>query len=296
MSVDSEEIQVAVVVEIEEPDAETHQIPGRQFDFVEGRDLLEERIVIQVEGKILNVQIGDRNVGQAVSIEVGHIGSHAGLGRPVLIESHTHIEADLFERTVPEILEQVVPLRIVRDVDVDPSIPVEVPGDHSEALSGISGDSRLFADIGECASSVIPVEQVREPVVNLGRAIGSNALLEPRSADSIVAEVVVEVPGDIEIQVPVVVEIQECRACRPAPVPGHSGVVGSVFKRPVPLIRIQDIASFEVGDQEVFVPVAVVIRHGSPLSVTLAGPDSCCAGLVAESSLSQISVEGVPDR
>ena len=105
----------------------------------------------------------------------------------------------------------------------------------------------------------------------------------------------VEVSGDIEIQVPVVVEVQKCRACRPAPVPCHSGLVGSVFKSPVPLIRIQDVASFEVGDQEVIVPVRVVIRHGSPLSVALADLDSCGAGLVAESSLPQVSVERVPD-
>ena len=51
-----------------------------------------------------------------------------------------------------------------------------------------------------------------EAVVDLWRAIGPNALLEPGTTDTIVAEVVVEVPGHIEIEVPVVVKIQECRA------------------------------------------------------------------------------------
>ena len=77
-----------------------------------------------------------------------------------------------------------------------------------------------------------------------------------------------EIMTDVEVEVPVVVEVGERGRCGPVAVATQASGVGHVLKGPVAPIAIQGIRP-PSGDEEVGMPVVVKVPDGNPMAVTL---------------------------
>src|SRR5690606_1476840 len=106
----------------------------------------------EIQAVELAGEVRHGDVEPAIAIDIGDIDAHARQRLPVLIDGDADLERDLSERAVAEILPQEVRRRVVRDVDVDEAIAVEIERDHAEPLAVLgarASDAGAFADLAE---------------------------------------------------------------------------------------------------------------------------------------------------
>src|SRR5690606_24599953 len=101
MAVDLHQVEMAVIVEVEEGDAEAERMPGRAGQAEGSRVVGEESAAeIVVEGRALAVEVGDGQVGPGVAVEVAAGDAHSGLEAALRVAGEAGLVALFLEAEI----------------------------------------------------------------------------------------------------------------------------------------------------------------------------------------------------
>src|SRR5262249_8436591 len=134
--------------------------------------------VIAIEGIVLIGEVSLKQVQPAVVIEVGNSDAHAPLLAAIPVDGSARNEANLFEGTVAVIVVKEGRSRIIRNVDINEAVFVEIAADHSQPIIPIwIGDSGLFGYVAKRAISIIVEELIAGAGQSPGTALDGNAFV-----------------------------------------------------------------------------------------------------------------------
>ena len=214
-----------------------------------------------------------------VGVVVADADAHAGLLAAILAERDAAQHAFLAERAVVVVHEQQAGRRIAGDVDVGPSVFVEIGGDDGHAVARRrGGDAGLFADVRERAVAVVAIQ--RMPAVRKAARAAEHRNPLPvavavRARHRRVLEREPDVVRDEQIEVAVAVVVEEAAAGAPArlrvPEPRRLRHVG---EGPVAVVAIEPVLAEERAE-EILEAVVVVVADadaGRPLHGLRARP------------------------
>ncbi len=160
-----------------------------------------------------------RRSRQAVAVVVSRVDTHARLGPPLGVDRHPGEESHALERAVSAVPVEEVRVRVVRHEEVRPAVVVVVRGHHAEAV----GTRRVgeAVDVGRLGERAVPA--VLEEEVGLARQPGGPhhdpGAVPPHERPLRAGELAparVDVAGDVEVQVPVAVGVDEGATGAPA--------------------------------------------------------------------------------
>src|SRR5258708_15572388 len=121
-------------------------------------------------------EIRHDDIGQAIVVVVAEVDSHACEGLAVFVVAHAGEQADFAKRAVAIVVIEETLHRIVRYKNIGKTIAVVVGKGNSEPLATRIGDSGLLRNIGESTVAVVVIEDIRQAVVVIGVAVGTNAV------------------------------------------------------------------------------------------------------------------------
>ena len=157
-------------------------------------------------------------------------------------------------------MKQEIGDRIIRHVDVDPSVVVVVAEDDAQALALVCSDPGLSANIGERAITVISVEDVRKTAKHVGMTV--DPLSRFAAVLIVVDRVEIHIVGHVEIHISIVIDVSE-GAARAPEFGADAGVGGRVEEALSRIVPIQTVRSL-ARDIEIDPAVVVIVgRAGS---------------------------------
>ena len=286
-AVDDQQVVVAVEVKVEEAGAPADQrrIDRRQA-MLEGGVGEEQQSVLRqitVEGVVLADPVGEEEVEPAVSVIVGDGGTHAGAR-----VAGAGFDRDLLEGAVAPVAVEPVEALVIADIEIGPTVVVEVGKDGLETPPRAVRQPRALGDLGEPAAAVVLEKQILLGRVVGGRGHGGG----PSSHLGPLGHPVprkIDIAGNIEIEVAVEVEVGECRPVGDAVDPAQAGAGAGVLEAAITQVPEQDDL-VEAGDQQVEPAVTVEVRPDGaivPADVLEAGRGSD----VFEGAVGQIAEE-----
>ena len=183
-AVDDERVEPAVVVDVEPGRAEAGVRAARRSEPRSRALLLEEaRPVVDVEVVAFSRQVRDEQVFVAVVVEIAGVDAHAGLGSPVRAQRRAGQQARVLERAIVLVDPELVRLAVVRHVEIDPAVAVEVGRRDAERRPEIARDARRRRDVGERAVAVVVIEPARLGLEHIRRTVvGPSGRTEARHA------------------------------------------------------------------------------------------------------------------
>jgi hypothetical protein len=105
---------------------------------------------------------------RAVAIDVSHIGAHPGQ-RPALgAHRDSGPKTNLFENSLPLVMEKKVGYGIIGDVDIRQSVVIVVPKDDTESVAVRAVNIGLFRDIGKGTIAVVVIQDAGKRWYTLG--------------------------------------------------------------------------------------------------------------------------------
>ena len=162
VAVDDRQIQVAVVVEVEERDAEADERQRGRPEAALHRGVGEDAAAVVAEQAVrLELVVGHDEIEPSVAVVVGELGAHAGARLAVARHRDARREADLGEAAAALVVEEEVRHRVVGHEHVGQPVVVVVADGHAEAVADVRGDAGGGADVGEDALAVVAVEHAR---------------------------------------------------------------------------------------------------------------------------------------
>ena len=284
VTVGDEDIHPAVVVEVEEVYAEA-QILSVDAEAGPDAGVLETAAVVPVKRRHLLGEVRPHDIQPAVGVVIADAGTHAGERDAILVERASGRNGDLPERPVVIIAIEQTRRTVAGDVDVGPSVVVEIGCRRSHAVRSRrlpvtadedhrrrparASDPRRFRHVGECAVAAVAIEDIRAAgesqwstrnrdvvVATVGRLTG------PRRRRRIEIHIV----GDEQIEMAVAVVIQKAAARAPARSgSSDSGLFRDVGKRAVTVVVIEHVPA-PVGDEQIVEAVVVVIADTTSLA------------------------------
>src|ERR1022692_15184 len=207
------DVRPAIVIEIKDPSS-----PTGEANF--NSEFRVQSPVVKIAGAIVLVQhfcvfgkVGFENIQMAVQIVVSDTDSHPRLFRSVIAQGHATLNPLLFEGSVVLIDEQEAGSRVAGDIDVGPTVLVEVRRHDGHSIAGPKlPNARLNADIGKGSISIVSVKGVpaegKAPWTT-GDGKTLPITVDVRSWSGNVLEVELHVIGDEQIQVTIPVVIEE---------------------------------------------------------------------------------------
>ena len=185
---------------------------------------------IFVECVCLSGDVRDEDVGIAVGVRIADGKSHAAFGLAVHVERDAGEQRVVYECAVALIDPKLVGHPVVRDVEVQPAVTVEVGACNTEPGSVGSRDPRRLTDIGKVAVSVISEQPIghwtklqRSAIVACPYRVGAN--LAACNGE-------VDVVGDEKVEIAVRVIIAEGRARAPSRIVEAGSRVASHVREP----------------------------------------------------------------
>ena len=156
-----EEIEVSIVVEVVQTDAEVRESAagGRQADA--GRVIKEVRTLVAVERIRLAGHVDHEQVEITVAIHVLGAHAHAGLGEAVIVECCSVQLRRVDERPVALVCPHLVLGPVIGDEDVHEPVIVEVTRDNTQPVAKDRVDPGGLADVGEDAITIVTKEAIR---------------------------------------------------------------------------------------------------------------------------------------
>src|SRR5205823_1032630 len=122
-------------------------------------------------------------------------------------------QPDLFEGAVVLVPEQQAGTRVAGDVDVGPTVVIEIGGDDSHAVAGRNPRySCFFTDVGEYAMPVISIKRmvgVRQTARAAVHWDTCPRTVQARTGPWRVSKIEIEVVGNEQVQMPVEVVIEK---------------------------------------------------------------------------------------
>ena len=232
VAVGRDQVEPAVVVCVEERDAEAQQVPAGRGQSDRG-GLVGEDAPAQVAEQRggLAVVVGDGQVGAAVAVEVAAGDAHPRLETSARIGRRAGLDARLLEPESPLVAEQVVRRHVVGDVEIDAVIVVEVGRDHPQPAPVRVDEPGRRRDIHE-TTGIVAEDVVRQRGELLGVAVVDHPV-SGVGAEARTLRVERQVMADVEVEVAVAVEVGERGRRGPVAVAAEPDAVGDVLERPV---------------------------------------------------------------
>ena len=290
VAVRREDIQPAVVIEILEGRTESQE-QKRGIAHARAESGFGEGAVpvVPVQRVGFQGEIGHVDIRRPVPVVVSDIHPHARPGDAVLAIGHARQQSHVGKRAVAIVPVQEIRRQVVGHEDIRPSVAIVVASHHPEALAVRIGDARLRGDVRKRAVAVVPVQQVGRSLVDIGSAVGLDAV---PGAAPVGLEVEFDVRTHVEVQVPVPVVVQERRAGRERGVTGYRQIRtdGHVQECPVPFVPVEDVRPV-VRDEQVVVSVVVVVRDGQAHPVTVRIAHAGLASHVREGSVTVVAIK-----
>ena len=161
VAVDDEDVQPAVVVEIDEGDAPSEPAGVEPDSSREGAILAEALAAIRVQRRGVSREVGLEEVDCPVAVVVADGDAHARLRLAVLAVGAAGFDADILEGSVLVVHVQRARVRVVRHVQIDPPVVVEVERADAEAVGAAGArDARSLRDVLELSLAGVAVEDV----------------------------------------------------------------------------------------------------------------------------------------
>jgi hypothetical protein len=263
-----EDVEPPVVVEVGEPGAPPEP-PRVGAEAALERAVLAEAVAhVGVERRRVPREVGLHDVHRAVAVEVADPHAHARLRLAVLAEGAPGFEPDVLERPIAAVPIERARVRIVRHVQVDPPVVVEIErGDPERVGAERVRDAGAFGHVLEAAAAQVAVEDVGA-ALQAWRTAGDPETLE--AAETRIGrrrgrEIEVDVVGDEDVEPAVAVVVEERAPRVPAqPVLRQAGAGRDVLERAAAGVPEESVLPV-VGDEQVFVPVVVVVAGARPL-------------------------------
>src|SRR5262245_29653398 len=292
VAIDQEQIEPAVEIEIEEADTPAEPARVEADAAREGAVLAQAVAAVRVERRRVAGEIGLEDVDRAVAIVVAEREPHPGLRLAVLAVSTAGRHGNVFERAVALVPIERARVRIVRHVQIDPPVIVEVERADAEAV-GARGlrDPGFFRDVLEHAVSLVAIHDVFAAVQSRRSACDRHPLVtaQARVGHWRGLEVEVDVVGGEEIEQAVAIDVEERAAGAPARRRQQAGAGGDILERTVAAVVEQAILPPE-RDVEIVVAVVVVVAGARALSPP-AERDSRLRGDVFERAVAAVAIE-----
>jgi hypothetical protein len=290
-----EEVFPSVVVEVVDSVAPAGHAVGELTEAagVVGVDE-DAAALVDVERKALVLDGVVPDVGQSVVVDVAEVGAHAGEGVAIGRVSNAGRNGDLFEFLSADIVEEKVGHGVVGDKGIEKAIAIEVSEGDAHALAEEGVDAGLMRDVGEGSVAVVAIEGVMQRQVEVGMAVGAQALFE--SAVGILVDFPMAVVDDEKIEQPIVVVVEPARADGPhlltmGVCSRDSGFGGDVSEGGVAVIA-EKLVARDVCDKDVGVAVVVEVTNGNAHAIARSGYASffsdvseCAVMVVAEKSI-----------
>ena len=220
-SVDGQDVQPAVVVEVEPGRAEARVRQAWKPDARTGGLFLEDAgSVVHVEIVSLTGELGDEQVFVAIVVEIARVHAHA---RPWLHRRRRALRrpsSAVFVK-VPSrwLIHNWFGCAVIGDVDIDPAVAVEVGGRDAERRTELTFHARRGGDVSERPVAVVVIEVARLRAVHAGRTVIAEAA-DRVEARLVRLDAVVHVVPDKQIEPPVPVVIDERRRDAPPAILG----------------------------------------------------------------------------
>ena len=214
--------------------------------------------VVHVERASLAGELGNEQVLVAVVVEVAEVHSHVRLGFSGFTERHAPQRRQVPERAIALVDPELVLLLIVRDEDVDPSVPVHVGSRHPERRAERARHARGCRHVSERAVSAIPIEPAGLGAVHLGHAVVLRACRV--KTGQVHVECVVQVVADEQVEPSVAIGVDERRRDAPGGIVRAAGG-RDLDERAVTLVP-KHLVGAEAREVQVNPPVVVDVPGG----------------------------------
>src|SRR5215510_7086859 len=247
-SVGDKQIEPAIVVIIKEESAKTREATPRHSQAGFASTILEESLAqVNVECVGLIHQVSHKDVFGAVAIDVACIDAHTGFGLSVSVDRSSSQQCVVYKRAVLLVDPELVGIAIVRYINIDPAIVVEVRSDDSQSVAEFfvdtRGDSYIFKD------SVAFV--VKEPVAR--RTKDTRRAIVSRSCGGVAVRAIrngkIGIVHDHQIEPAVVIVVEERCACAPAWIIGPT-LFGYIDKLSATFVQVHLIGT-EIREVEI---------------------------------------------
>jgi hypothetical protein len=164
------------------------------------------------------------------------------------------VAGNVLELSIFQILVEGASRGIVGDINIGPTVVVEVGGEHSKAVGAVGvGDAGSFRNIGEGAITMVVEENILAAVQAWRTAGHHHAFVQARAGfrNGSGGQVHIDVVGDEKIELAVAIVIDECTAGIPAlTVGGNAGFGGDIGERAVAIVVVEDVFA-EVSNEEI---------------------------------------------
>ena len=215
------------------------------------------RAVVDVQVRALPREFADEDVLVAVLVEVARVHAHARLEPPFGADRRAGEERGIHEPPVALIDPQLIRSAVVGDVDVDPSIAVEVGGGDAQRGTELGGHARGDRHVAERAVPIVAKQMARPGAIRAGRAVV--ALTGDAVADDVPGDRVVEILTHEQVQPAVAIDVHERRRHAPTRI-GRAARGGDVGERAVAVVS-QQLIRPELGDVKIDAAVVVDSRR-----------------------------------
>src|SRR5919109_26264 len=157
----NENIQLTVIIKIEKSGAPLHRGSLSTKAGLECAIGEESISLVVVQGRGLIGVVGFYDVQKTIAVIIPSVHTHSTLQAPVFVDGHSSEESRFGECPVSIIFEQQTRGRIVRNVNVGPTIVVIVGNAGRKTIGGLGlCNTRGFRDVSESSVTVIVIENV----------------------------------------------------------------------------------------------------------------------------------------
>ena len=171
-----EDVQVAVVVEVRQRDAEAGVLAAGGAQ-AEGRGgVLEPRALVEEQRIGLAFQVHHQHVRIRIVVDVRRGNAHAGLRFAVLVHAAAPGQGRFYEAQAALVQPQLIDRHVVGDEHVRVAVAVEIRADDAEAVAELQLQPGGGAHVREGAVAVVAEQCIRRRgLVVLRRAVGAHA-------------------------------------------------------------------------------------------------------------------------
>src|SRR5947207_7039685 len=263
MTIGNNDVLPTIVVEIEKLHSEAQKRNADQAELGWPRNIGELSlpvVVVQVVCIVGEVRFDD--LRQAITIKIGGINPHTGLRAPIGAEGDARHHPDLLESAVTIVVVEEAWGRVVRDVEIEAAIAVEVQPDNAQAVFRFRINAQLLGDVGECAVAIVAIESV-------ARAFQSSRATRDRDAAVLaiwstsengqVFQININVVRYVQVEIAVAIVVAKSRAGSPASIVAGACLRGS-FTANAAVVVIKN-AAIEIRYVNVFPAVIIVIAY-----------------------------------
>ena len=235
-------------------------------------------------------EVGHEDIRAAVVVIIAEIDAHTRIRLAVVRKRDARLERAIGERSVAVIVPQELFHAVVGDEDVREAVAVVVVERHAQRLAFQGRNTRFAAHVREGAVAVVVIEDARHRTEFIRPAVDRIV----RAAQDVVANVPIEVAGDEQVQLAVVIVIEKTRRGGPAAA-FDARARRHVRERAIAIVVIEDVVAV-TRDVDIREAVIVVVAGGNPHAVVpVAGAvEARSLRHIREAAIRVLAIQTVP--